>query len=55
LFELIDTDFNFEHQLIITSNLSALGLIEHWSEQGARYGSSIVTRLVERCNEVNMF
>lgn len=55
LFDLIDTAYNNHHQLIVTSNLSVAALTAHWSEHGARYGMGIVSRLVERCNEVNLF
>lgn len=55
LFDLIDTAFTYQHQLIITCNLSTKELRAHWSEHGSRYGNGIVSRIVERCDEVNMF
>lgn len=55
LFNLIDAAFNHHHQLLITSNLSADELIERWSRWGVRYGSGMVSRLLERCVEVNLF
>jgi len=55
LFELIDAAFNFRHQLIVTSNLGVDELTNHWGRQGSRYGSGIVSRIVERCIEVNFF
>ena len=55
LFELIDTAFNYQHQLLITSNLSLADLARHWSEQGSRYGNGIVSRIIERCNSLSLF
>lgn len=55
LFDLIDTAFNYQHQLLITSNLSLTDLARHWSEQGARYGNGIISRILERCNSVSLF
>ncbi len=55
LFELIDMAFNYEHQLVITSNLDAGELAKHWSAGSPRFGRSIMSRLVEKCSQVNMF
>jgi DNA replication protein DnaC len=55
LFELIDAAFNYEHQLVITSNLDLGGLIAHWSKVAPRYGHAILSRVAEKCNQVNMF
>jgi DNA replication protein DnaC len=55
LFELIDTAFNYQHQIIITSNQSLSELAGYWSQHGFRYGNGIVSRIRERCDEVNLF
>jgi DNA replication protein DnaC len=55
LFALIDAAYNYRHQLIVTSNLSVDDLEGHWSRFGLRYGRGIVSRITERCVEVNLF
>lgn len=55
LFELIDMAFNYEHQLVITSNMDVNELAQHWSTASPRFGRSIMSRLVEKCGQVNMF
>jgi len=55
LFELVDMAFNFEHQLVITSNMDADELDTHWSTSSPRYGRSIMSRLRETCVQVNLF
>lgn len=55
LFELIDAAFNYEHQIVITSNLDLGGLITHWSKVAPRYGHAILSRIAERCNQINLF
>lgn len=55
LFELIDAAFNYEHQLVITSNLDLAGLIAHWSKVAPRYGHGILSRIAERCHQINLF
>lgn len=58
LFELIDMAFNYEHQLVITSNLDPGELEGHWSTYSPRFGRSIMSRLVEKCGphgQINLF
>ena len=54
LFALVDAAHSYKHQWVITSNLDAGELIEHWNRAGGRYGASIISRLVENAVEVNM-
>ena len=55
LFELVDMAFNYEHQLVITSNMDADELDAHWSTSSPRFGRSIMSRLRETCVQVNLF
>lgn len=48
LLALLDAALEFEHQLIVTSNLSPKRLIEHWGRIDHVWGTSIVRRL-ENC------
>lgn len=57
LFRLIDAAYSFNHQLIIASNSAPDELSSHWSTNGGTYGPSIVRRIMEMQDgvEVPMF
>lgn len=54
LFSLLDAARAFNHQIVVTSNLSADRLREHWSRIDEIWGNSILTRL-EGCHNVELF
>lgn len=47
LFRLLDTAYNYGHQVVITSNLKPGELQAHWSRATEQYGPSILRRLFE--------
>jgi DNA replication protein DnaC len=55
LFNLIDAAYNYEHQIIITSNVKLDDLQTHWSRHGAAYGGGIARRIAEMCGYIEMF
>lgn len=54
LFNLLDAAKSFKHQIVITSNLTAEGLKDHWSRFDPIWGDSILCRL-ECCYQVDFF
>lgn len=46
-FEVIDTAYNFNHQVIVASNMSPDELTRKWEVEGGHYGRSIVRRLID--------
>lgn len=54
LFNLLDAARSFQHQIVVTSNMSAAELRSHWSRVDEIWGNSIMTRLQD-CNEVDFF
>ena len=54
LFNVLDAAKSFNHQLVITSNLSAEDLRRHWGRIDMIWGNSIMTRLQD-CHEIEMF
>jgi DNA replication protein DnaC len=54
LFELIDAAYQFQHQLIVTTNFTVEKLITHWGRLDEVWGKSIVRRL-EGCVIIEMF
>lgn len=57
LFRLVDAAYSFDHQLVIASNQTPDELSAHWAKNGGTYGPSIVRRIMEMRNgiEVPMF
>jgi DNA replication protein DnaC len=55
LFNLIDAAYNYNQQVIITSNQKLDDLASHWSRYGAAYGAGIARRIAEMCAVVEMF
>lgn len=54
LFRMLDAAFSFEHQLVITSNKTPSELSAHWSEADVTYGPSILRRIMEMSNGVDV-
>jgi DNA replication protein DnaC len=54
LFNLLDAAKSFNHQIVVTSNLTVDGLKHHWSRIDPIWGNSILSRL-EFCNQVEFF
>jgi DNA replication protein DnaC len=54
LFRLLNAARDFNHQLIITSNLDWNGMRERWSKIDDVYGNSIMTRLQD-CHLIELF
>lgn len=54
LFKLLDAAKSFNHQIVVTSNMRAEQLRDHWARTDEVYGNSIMTRL-ESCHVVEMF
>lgn len=54
-FELADAIYAFNHQIVITTNLTAVKLIEHFERADERYGGAIVRRLMDNAHRVEMF
>jgi DNA replication protein DnaC len=54
LFNLLDAARNFNHQLVITSNLDPEKLRAHWSRIDEIWGNSIMARLWD-CHRVELF
>ena len=57
LFQILDAVYSHHHQLVVTSNFSARDLREHWSRQNPVWGASIMRRIMELDDliEVEMF
>jgi DNA replication protein DnaC len=57
LFRLVDAAYSYDHQLVIASNHRPEQLSAHWAANGETYGPSIVRRILEMENgiEVPMF
>lgn len=54
LFRLIDAAYSFQHQLVIASNKTPSELSAHWSEAQETYGPSIVRRIMEMTDGVDV-
>jgi DNA replication protein DnaC len=54
LFRLLNAARDFNHQLIITSNLDWEGMRDRWSKIDDVYGNSIMTRLQD-CHLIELF
>jgi DNA replication protein DnaC len=48
VFELIDTAYEEQQQIVVATNLSRSELKEFWDAQGTQYGEAIRRRLFDR-------
>jgi DNA replication protein DnaC len=55
LFAILDAAYSFGHQVVATTNLNVSDLIEFWDRADERYGRSIVRRLTDERNVLEMF
>ncbi len=55
LFELADAIYAFNHQIIVTTNLSLVKLVSHFEKADERYGGAIVRRIVDNSHIFEMF
>ncbi len=55
LFELANAIYNYQHQIVVTTNLSLNKLIEHFERSDERFGGAIVRRLVSNAQICEMF
>lgn len=55
LFNLLDSVWKFNHQIIVTSNLDEDALIARWSKIDDVYGRSIAKRLAASCTVIGLF
>lgn len=54
-FELINAIYDFQHQLVVTTNLSIEALRDHFNRADDRFGNAIVRRLTDGRRIVEMF
>ena len=55
LFELSDAIYAYDHQVVVTTNLTLAKLVEHFERADERFGGAIVRRLVEKAHRIEMF
>lgn len=55
LFELADAIYAFNHQVVVTTNLTLPKLVDHFERADERFGGSIVRRLIETSIRIEMF
>lgn len=54
-FEIVNAIYEFQHQLVVTTNLTVRGLADHFDRADDRFGGAIVRRLVDNAKVVEMF
>jgi DNA replication protein DnaC len=54
LFRLLDAAYGHRHQVVITSNLTPFALEAHWQRASETYGKSIMRRLFELTDSVQV-
>lgn len=54
-FEIVNAIYEFQHQLVVTTNLTVRGLSDHFDRADERFGGAIVRRLVDNAKVVEMF
>lgn len=55
VFELANAIYDFQHQIVITTNLSVKGLGDYFERADERYGGAIVRRFVDNSKVCEMF
>ena len=55
VFDLVNAIYDYEHQIVLTTNFSLQKLVEHFDRVDEQYGGSIVRRLVENTRICEMF
>jgi DNA replication protein DnaC len=54
-FEIVNAIYEYQHQLVVTTNLRVRELSEHFDRADDRFGGAIVRRLVDNAKIVEMF
>lgn len=54
-FEIVNAIYDFQHQVVITTNLGVAKLADHFDRADERFGGAIVRRLVDNARIVEMF
>lgn len=54
-FEIVNAAYEFEHQLVVTTNLRVGELGDHFDRADERFGGAIIRRLVDNAKVVEMF
>jgi DNA replication protein DnaC len=54
-FEIVNAIYEFQHQLVVTTNLRVRELADHFDRADDRFGGAIVRRLVDNARIVEMF
>lgn len=54
-FEIVNAIYDFQHQVVVTTNLGVQALTEHFNRADPRFGGAIVRRLVDNAKVVEMF
>lgn len=54
-FEIVNAIYEFQHQLVVTTNLRIRELSDHFDRADERFGGAIVRRLVDNAKVVEMF
>ena len=55
LFNLVDAIYAYKHQLVVTTNLRAIDLKDHFDKADERYGGAIVRRILNNTTRFEMF
>ena len=55
LFEIVNAIADFQHRLVVTTNLSVAKLKEHFDRADERFGGAIVRRIMENTTRIEMF
>jgi DNA replication protein DnaC len=55
IFEILNAIYEFQHQLVVTTNLTVKQLADHFDRADFRFGGAIVRRLVDGANVWEMF
>lgn len=54
-FEIINAVYEFQHQLVVTTNLKLSSLVDHFDRADERFGGAIVRRLIDGADVYEMF
>jgi DNA replication protein DnaC len=55
LFEIADAIYAYQHQIVVTTNLSISNLVAHFERADDRFGGAIVRRLVDSATRFELF
>lgn len=55
LFEILNAVVDFQHRLVVTTNLTLTQLVDHFDREDERFGKAIVRRIAENTVRIEMF